>query len=63
MWNTAYEPGQFPAKKEFSKGYMAMTQVHVTVMLLQQMPAAASEYLLSIFLLFHRFEMWQIHAR
>ena len=63
MWSTASEPGQFPAKKQFSKGYMAMTQVYVIVMLLQHMPAAASKYLLSISLLFYRFEKWHIHAR
>ena len=63
MWSTASEASQFPAKKQFSKGYMAMTQVYVTVMLLQHMPAAASKYLLSISLLFYRFEKWHIHAR
>ena len=63
MWSTASEPGQFLAKKQFSKGHMAMTQVYVTVILLQHMPAAASEYLLPISLLFCRFEKWHIHAR
>ena len=63
MWSTASEPGQFPAKKQFSKGYMAMTQVYVIVMLLQHKPAAASEYFLPISLLFYRFEKWHIHSR